>query len=65
MLRVTWSRAAKGLSAQVPGAGPPIPLLELMDGSVGDGAGFLRGEGSNRNVRGLRSEIRVIQRCSH
>ena len=39
-------QGSKRLSVQMPEAGPPIPLLELTDGSAGDGAGFLRGEGA-------------------
>lgn len=39
-------QGSKRLSVQGPGAGPPVPLLELMDGSAEDGVGFLRGEGA-------------------
>lgn len=44
-LDTMWAKAcmkqdSKNLSVQVPGAGLPVLLLELMDGSAGEEAGF-------------------------
>lgn len=34
-------QGSKNLSVRAPGAGLPVLLLELMDGSAGEEAGFL------------------------